>query len=261
MLKTFHIEFTKDQLAVVFNFKLSELHKARVLHHWRLVGIPIISQEVKYAVANCHLCNHPFRNLHEVKESMDEVKSLFAAVTRKRHIEANRVIGSMGSAAAVTMLRDALLSTALYVCLACTAPVLGARFQRREAGENLQAIVMVALAGVARVVVLESEAISAGSMSVASCGQMATDSGPRRSERVTQQFARLLDAVEVACVAPTTPLRNVAYEREAVTTEMRAIGLCHDGKLILLNRVSALKGNSTTEAVPTRILSTDWSSV
>jgi len=190
MLKTFHIEFTKDQLAVVFNFKLSELHKARVLHHWRLVGIPIISQEVKYAVANCHLCNHPFRNLHEVKESMDEVKSLFAAVTRKRHIEANRVIGSMGSAAAVTMLRDALLSTALYVCLACTAPVLGARFQRREAGENVQAItnthtdanaailVIVALAGVARVVVLESEAISAGSMSVASCGQMATDSGP-----------------------------------------------------------------------------------
>jgi len=75
MLKTFHIEFTKDQLAVVFD--LSELHKAHVLHHWRLVGIPMISQEVKYAVTNCHLCNHPFRNLYEIKESMDEEKALY----------------------------------------------------------------------------------------------------------------------------------------------------------------------------------------
>jgi len=65
MLKSFCLQFTKDQVAVVFN--LSELHKARVLHHWRLVGIPMISQEVKYVgastVANCHLCNHPFWNL------------------------------------------------------------------------------------------------------------------------------------------------------------------------------------------------------
>jgi len=62
MLKSFRLRFTKDQLAVVCN--LSELHKAHVLHHWRLVVIPMISQEVKYVgastVANCHLCNHPF---------------------------------------------------------------------------------------------------------------------------------------------------------------------------------------------------------
>ena len=65
ILKSFRLRFTKDQLAVVFN--LSELHNAQVLHHWRLVGIPMISQEVKYVVAstvaNCHLCNHPFQNL------------------------------------------------------------------------------------------------------------------------------------------------------------------------------------------------------
>jgi len=67
---------------------------------------------------------------------------------------------------------------------------------------NAAISVMVALAGVARVVVLESEAISAGSMSVKSCGQMATDSGPRRSERVTQQPARLLDALEVYVAQP-----------------------------------------------------------
>jgi len=139
---------------VVYN--LSELHKAHVLHHWRLVGIPMIRQEVKHAdaitVANCHLCSHPFRNLYEIKESGDEETALL--------IEADRVIGGIGSAAAVTMLRDALLSTDLYVCLACAAPVLGARYQRREAQENVHttkptdtdataAILMtVALAGV-----------------------------------------------------------------------------------------------------------------
>jgi len=40
-----------------------------------------------------------------------------------------------GTAAAVTMLLYALMSTALYVCLVCAAPVLGARYQRREAHE------------------------------------------------------------------------------------------------------------------------------
>jgi len=150
----------------------------------------MISQEVKHAdastVANCHLCNHHFLNLYEIKESADEEKTLFAAVTRKHQIETDRVIGGIGSASAVTMLRDALLSTALYVCLACAAPVLGARYQRREAQEiahktkpsNTDATaatpMIVALAGVGRIEVLESEAIPAGSMLVA-C-EMATDS-------------------------------------------------------------------------------------
>jgi len=252
MLKSFHLELTKAQLTVVSI--LAELHNAHVLHHWRLVGIPMMSHEVQHAdsstVANCHLCKHPFRNLYEIKESGDEGKTLFAAVTCKHQIEADRVIGGIGSAAAVTMLRDALLSTALYVCLACTAPVFGARYQPREDQENVHttkptdtdataAILMtVALAGVVRLVVPESEAIFTGSMLVALHGQMATDSAPRRSQRVTQQTARLLDAVEVY-VAPTTLLRNVACERKAVTTEMRAIGLRPDCKQMLLKRVLA----------------------
>jgi len=201
-------------------------------------------------VANCHLCNHPFRNLYEIKESGNEEKALFAAVTRKHQIEADRVIEGIGSEAAATMLLDALLSTALYVCLVCAEPVLGAHYQRREARENVLTttstladataaiLVAVALAEVVRVVVPESEAIFAGSMSVASHGQMATESAPRRSERVTQQPARLLDVVEIY-VAPATPLRNVARERKAVTAGMRVIGFCPDGKQMLLNRVSA----------------------
>jgi len=36
MLKS-RLQFAKNQLALGFN--LSELHKAHVLHHWRLVGI------------------------------------------------------------------------------------------------------------------------------------------------------------------------------------------------------------------------------
>jgi len=55
----------------------------------------------------------------------------------------------------------------------------------------------VALARVVRVVVPESEAISAGNMLVASHGQMAIDNAPRRSERVTQQPARLLHVVKI----------------------------------------------------------------
>ena len=165
MLKLFQLEFTKVQLTVVSNS--SELHKAHVLHH----------------------------------------------VTRKHQIEADRVIGGIGSAAAVTMQRNALLSTALYVCLACAAPVLGARCQRREARENVHTTqhsftdtaaaipISVTLAGVVRSVISESETISAGSMLVASHGQMATDSAPRRSERVTQPPARLLNASAVY-VAP-----------------------------------------------------------
>jgi len=247
MLKSFRLQFTKDQPAVGFN--LSELHNAHVLHHWRLVGIPMISQEVHYVgastVATCHLCNHPFRNLYEIKESGDQEKALFAAVTRKHQIEADRVIGGIGSTAAVTMLRDALLSTA-RVCLGCTARVLGARYQRREARDNVHTTqstdtdmtvaipTPVAPAGEVRV----SEAIFAGSTLNASHGQMATDSAPRRSERVTRQPAKLLDAPD-AYAAPITPLRNMACERKAVTAEMRAIGLRPDGKQMLLNRVSA----------------------
>jgi hypothetical protein len=196
------------------------------------------------------LCNHHFRNLCEIKESEDEEKTFFAAVTRKHQIEADCVIGGIGSVSAVTMLQDALLYTTLYVCLACAAPVLGARYQRRETQEiahktkpsdtdaTAATPMTVALAGVDRVVVPDSEAIPSASMLVASHGEMATDSAHRRSERVTQQPARLLHAVE-EYVAPTTPLRNVACERKAVTAEMRAIGLHPDGKKMLLNRVSA----------------------
>jgi len=216
----------------------------------------MISQEVKHAdastVANCHLCNHRFWNLYEIKESGDEEKKLFAAVNCKHQIEADRIIGGIGSAAAVTILRDALLSTALYVCLACAAPVLHAHYQRREAQENVPktkttdtdstaAIPMtVALSRVARAIVPQSEAMPAGGMLVASHGQMATDSAPRRSERVTQQPARLLHVAEIS-VTPSTPFRNVACERKAVTAEIRAIGLHSDGKQTLLKRVSASK--------------------
>jgi len=252
MLKSFHLEFTKAQLTVVSN--LSELHKAHVLHHWCIVGIPMIGQEVNYVgastVANWHLCNHPFRNLYEITESGDAEKALYATVTCKHQIEADRVTGGIGSAAAVTMLRDALLSTALYVCLACAAPVLGALYQLRAARENVHttkqaaadmaaAIPMsVALAGVVTEVVPESKTISAGSMLVVSHGQMATDSAPRRNERAIQPPARLLNASKVY-VAPSTALRNVACERKAVTAEMQAIGLRPDGNQMRLKRVSA----------------------
>jgi len=188
--------------------------------------------------------------LYEIKESGDEEKTLFAAVTRKHQIEADRVIGGIGSAAAVTMLRDALLSTALYVRLACAAPVLGAPYRCREAQQNIQKTnptdtdvtaaipVTVALAGVVRVVVPGNEARSAGRMLVASHGQLAKDIAPRRSKRMTQQTARLVHAMDVY-VAPTTPLRNVACERKAVTAEMWATGFHPDGKQTLLKRVSA----------------------
>jgi len=150
------------------------------------------------------------------------------------------------------MLRDALLSTALHVCLACAALVSGARYQRREARESVRTTKTpdadttaaiprpVALARVVTGVVPETEPICAGSMLVASHGQMTTDSAPRRSDRVTQQPARLLDVAELY-VAPTAPpgLRNVAFERKAMTAELRAIGLRPDGKEMLLKRVSA----------------------
>ena len=51
MLKTFYLEFTKNQLMVVSN--LSELRKSHVLHFWRLVGIPMIGQEVNYTFKHC----------------------------------------------------------------------------------------------------------------------------------------------------------------------------------------------------------------
>jgi len=81
----------------------------------------------------------------------------------------------------------------------------------------------------------------------------------RRSERVTQQPARLLDVAEVY-VAPTTHLRNVACKRKAVTAEMRAIGLRPDGKKTILNRVSASRALRLLKQL-TRILSTDWANV
>jgi len=155
--------------------------------------------------------------LYEIKESGDEERALFAAVTRKHQFEADRVIGGIASTAAVPMLRDALLSTALYVCLGCAARVLGARYQRREARENVHTIqstdtdmtvaipIPVAPAGEVRVVVPESEAIFAGSTLNAPHGQMATDSAPRRSERVTRPPAKLLDAPDAYAV-PLTPL-------------------------------------------------------
>ena len=140
--------------------------------------------------------------------------------------------------------------TALYVCLACAARVLGARYQRREAMESVHTTklpdadttaaipIPVALAGVVTGVVPEREPIF-GSMLVASQGQMATDSAPRRSKRVmTQQPTRLLDIVELY-VVPKALLRNVACERKAVTAEMQAIGLRPDGEQMLLKRVSA----------------------
>ena len=80
--------------------------------------------------------------------------------------------------------------------------------------------------------------MEAGSMLVASHGQIVTDSAPRRSERVTQPPTRLLNASE-AYVAPTSPRRNVACERKAVTAEMWAVGLRPDGNQMVLKRVSA----------------------
>ena len=120
--------------------------------------------------------------------------------TRKHQIEVDRVIRGIGSTASVTILRDAILSTALHVCLACAARVLGARYQRRETRENVRTtqptdadmtaaiLIPVAPTGVVRVVVRESEAISVGSTLNVSHGQMEIDSVPRRSETTSQTF-------------------------------------------------------------------------
>jgi len=61
--------------------------------------------------------------LYEIKESGNEEKALFAAVTRKHQIEADCVDGGLEAAAAVTMLLDALLSIFLYLCMVRAAPV------------------------------------------------------------------------------------------------------------------------------------------
>jgi len=210
MLKSFRLQFIKDQLAVVFN--LSELHKAHVLHHWRLVGIPMIGQQVKYThegtVANCHLCNHPLRNLYEMRETRDEEKALFAAATRKHQTEADGVIGGIATEAVVTKLRDALLFAALYVCFACAAPVLSARYQRREAQKMVQITtcidanatallsMVVPFAGVGRVETPERETMLQGARSAASGRQIASDGACRHRTNVTKRPATLLDSVD-----------------------------------------------------------------
>ena len=176
-------------------FNLAELHKAHVLHHCRLLGIPMISQQVKYAdegtvpIAICAIT--PFLNSYAIQESGNEEKALFAAAIRKHQTEAARVIGCIGTVAAVIILRDALLSTAFYVSLSCAALVLSARYQRRDAHENVHMTistdahataalsVTVSLADVGREVASEGEATVEGSMSVSSRGQMETDSTPR----------------------------------------------------------------------------------
>jgi len=68
-------------------------------YHWRLIGIPMISQQVKYSdeetvtVANCPLCNHPYRNLDEIIEIWKDERALFATAIRKHQTEADWVIG------------------------------------------------------------------------------------------------------------------------------------------------------------------------
>jgi len=183
-------------------------------------------------VANCQLCNHPFRNLYEMRETGDDEKALFAAATRKHQTEADRVIGGIRTAAAVTKLRDALLSTALYVCFACAAPVLSARYQRREAQKMVQITtsndanatavlsMVVPFAGVGRVESPERETMLQGARSAASSRQIASDGAFLRSTRLTRLPSTLLDVVD-AYVAPIPPLRYVAYECKAVTAEMR----------------------------------------
>ena len=113
MFKSFHLGFTKTQLTVVSN--VAELHKAHVLHHWRLVSIPMINQEVNPAdastVANCHLCNHPFRNLYEIKETGYEEKLVAYACSRG-------VFGSESkSNLAVTVFPDATLSLSSFLLI------------------------------------------------------------------------------------------------------------------------------------------------
>jgi len=98
--------------------------------------------------------------------------------------------------------------------------------------------IVVAFAGVGRVETPERETMLQGARSAVSSGQIASDGTCRRSARVTRRPATLLDAVD-AYVVPILPLRNVAYERKAVTAEMRAIGLRPDGKQMLLHRVLA----------------------
>jgi len=98
--------------------------------------------------------------------------------------------------------------------------------------------VVVPFAGIGRVETPERETMLQGARSAASSRQIASDGARRRSARVTRLPATLLDAVD-AYLAPVPPLRNVAYERKAVTAEMWAIGLQPDGKQMLLYRVSA----------------------
>ena len=107
-----------------------------------------------------------------------------------------------------------------------------------DANATAMLSMVVPFAGVGRVETPEHETMLQGARSAASSHQIASDCACQRRTHVTRRPSTLLDAVD-AYVAPIPPLRNVAYERKAVTAEMRAIGLQPDGKQMLLHRVSA----------------------
>ena len=196
---------------------------------------------------------------------------MFTTVTRKHQTKAGRVIGGVGTAAAVTMLRDALLSTALYVCLGCAALVLGAHYQHREAQEmcadnNCDAHTTAALpvtvgrAAVGTVVTPESEAILEVSMSAVSHGQMETGSTSRHRVRVTRQPPQTFRCCGRMCSTHHTPEICGVRTKDSESRNW-AIVLRPDGKQMPLTRVSASRGTATTEKVLTRILPNDWSNI
>jgi len=126
--------------------------------------------------------------------------------------------------------------------------------------------VTVALAGVGRVVAPEIEAILAGSMLVTSYGQMATDSAPRRSECVTQQPAKLLDAVEVYVVPTNSTEQKPTLARRVSrplpsssmhAEERRSRGGVLDNSPVVVNW-SGLDPPEQAEITPTLASTDNW---
>ena len=113
-----------------------ELHKAHTVHHWQLVGVPLLGlgSHQHQDLAECHACQQSCRALFRIKPQDGQADSDIINNLCSKDLDAG--LDSQCTVTAHRLMRQHCAWEGASVCFLCAAPVVAAKYARQRHARN-----------------------------------------------------------------------------------------------------------------------------
>ena len=113
-----------------------ELHKAQTVHHWQLVGVPLLGlgSHQHQDIAECHACRQSCSELFRIKPQDGQAESDIINNLCSNNLDSG--LDSQCTDTARRLMRQHFVWEGASVCFLCAAPVVAAKYARQNRVRN-----------------------------------------------------------------------------------------------------------------------------